>query len=955
VAVTKGGEQIYAGTSTGHLLEFRATMEKEKRAQESAEAISRHSTTSTPHNNSIRLAACKSVGKKPVQGVCVLAEAKKVVVLCGGLVVLLECESMEATPLPSVKAARWVGFNHDGRYPARLMVGMKRKVLLYEVRAGPATPSSLAPAGEVELQDSARAAVWNGAHMVVGSNRNYSHLTYPLSSPRPSEICSFPEDPHKGAPYLASLPRSAEAVLVLDTLGVITDMQGQPTGSSIPFSSRPLSLAQSSPYILAAMADGSVEVYDRGSARLVQRLPLQMLPATELHLADDLAGQCVVAAVQSRLVCLLPVPLEEQVRELLRAKQLDEAAALVESAVKFNGCPVSWIETVRVEAAYLLIFDLEFERAMSFLQQCSAFQPGELFAFFPQFALRWMHVVQPRRYWGLHPPPQDIRSVIHSAIKLKRHRMTSMSLVARAAAPVRLVLTSEQEQAQVQAVLAHATASFAKYMDWARSSRHLERRQEHREGIDTLLAHLYLSAHDVHSLEAMLKLPNSCNVAQLLPVLREAGRHHAAALLLESCGREHEAVAVWAQLVQGECQEAPSDQGEVCAEGARSVGIREAARVLACSGDARTILQHMPMFLADNSDYGLQVLTSERRQVPLPIEELLVLLRRRRDTLRRRFLEHLVASQGVQDADRHTELARCLLEELLESTSSSSAGPSSSNNANNVEDEVARAPQARATLADCAPDAPGGCAEPRRRFQSFLRTSQRYEVETILNDIRGLGLWEEEVILLSKLRDHRGALGVIVLNLRDFSRAETYCSQWHDPGEAQVAYMSLLEMYLNPPDASPPLFKEAMRLLSTQNTFIDPVQVLDSLSADTPLELAVAPLQRILRERMHLRYESQMMRALHKAKYQATSTLLVQARSQQVCMTQERVCRNCHVRLSGRADGQQVQFFAVYPNGCLVCYRCLQLSGEHVCPVTHRDFRISPALSSGEITPTPPT
>lgn len=62
-----GISQIYAGTSTGHLLEFRATMEKEKRAQESAEAISRHSTTSTPHNNSIRLAACKSVGKKPVQ------------------------------------------------------------------------------------------------------------------------------------------------------------------------------------------------------------------------------------------------------------------------------------------------------------------------------------------------------------------------------------------------------------------------------------------------------------------------------------------------------------------------------------------------------------------------------------------------------------------------------------------------------------------------------------------------------------------------------------------------------------------------------------------------------------------------------------------------------------------------------------------------------------------------
>lgn len=53
------------------------------------------------------------------------------------------------------------------------------------------------------------------------------------------------------------------------------------------------------------------------------------------------------------------------------------------------------------------------------------------------------------------------------------------------------------------------------------------------------------------------------------------------------------------------------------------------------------------------------------------------------------------------------------------------------------------------------------------------------------------------------------------------------------------------------------------------------MQVLDSLSADTPLELAVAPLQRILRERMHLRYESQMMRALHKAKYQVIACTAV--------------------------------------------------------------------------------
>lgn len=48
-----------------------------------------------------------------IQGVCVLAEAKKVVVLCGGLVVLLECESMEATPLPSVKVRARITHDAD--------------------------------------------------------------------------------------------------------------------------------------------------------------------------------------------------------------------------------------------------------------------------------------------------------------------------------------------------------------------------------------------------------------------------------------------------------------------------------------------------------------------------------------------------------------------------------------------------------------------------------------------------------------------------------------------------------------------------------------------------------------------------------------------------------------------------------------------------------------------------
>lgn len=62
---------------------------------------------------------------------------------------------------------------------------------------------------------------------------------------------------------------------------------------------------------------------------------------------------------------------------------------------------------------------------------------------------------------------------------------------------------------------------------------------------------------------------------------------------------------------------------------------------------------------------------------------------------------------------------------------------------------------------------------------------------------------------------------------------------------------------------------------------------------------------------------------------------------------QESVCGSCHARLVG-ADGL-APVFAVYPSGLTVCFRCLQRTGEHVCPVTGRDFRARPAAAGGEI------
>jgi len=48
---------------------------------------------------------------------------------------------------------------------------------------------------------------------------------------------------------------------------------------------------------------------------------------------------------------------------------------------------------VRVEAGYLMAFDLEFERAVDCFLKCKTFQPAELFAFFPDYTRKWLRCV----------------------------------------------------------------------------------------------------------------------------------------------------------------------------------------------------------------------------------------------------------------------------------------------------------------------------------------------------------------------------------------------------------------------------------------------------------------------------------------------------------------------------------------------------------------------------------
>ncbi|KAF3948404.1 hypothetical protein CMV_025592 [Castanea mollissima] len=61
----------------------------------------------------------------------------------------------------------------------------------------------------------------------------------------------------------------------------------------------------------------------------------------------------------------------------------------------------------------------------------------------------------------------------------------------------------------------------------------------------------------------------------------------------------------------------------------------------------------------------------------------------------------------------------------------------------------------------------------------------------------------------------------------------------------------LLDMYLDPQDGKEPLFKAAVRLLHNHGESLDPLQVLEKLSPNMPLQLASETILRMFRARLH--------------------------------------------------------------------------------------------------------
>ncbi|XP_057829008.2 vacuolar sorting protein 3 isoform X2 [Cryptomeria japonica] len=673
-------------------------------------------------------------------------------------------------------------------------------------------------------------------------------------------------------PLLKCFHGDRELLLIVDNVGIVVNVSGQPTAGSVVFKVSPDSIGQTGPYVVTAK-NGQVEVYHRKTGFRVQSLSLTV--SGHSVIADDIDGKFVVVATQSKVSCLLKVPVEEQLKELLRKKDYDEAVCLAEECVKegVGSDAKERLSLVHAQAGFQLLFDLQFKEAVDHFLQSEVMQPSEIFPFIMPYPNRWSSMIPRNRYWGLHPPPQHIEQVIEKGLS----NIQRGSLLKKAGITSGIYSVGETippNPSSRSALLESATQNIIRYL---KACRDKSLAPVMKEGVDTLLMYLYRFLGITEEMEQLASSENSCVVEELEALLKESGHLRTLAFLYSSKGLQPQALEIWQVLVQRNLTMPLEGSSFARKKGNESTGFTpdqlaaaaEAAHILEESSDHKLVLKHLAWIIRMDQGLGIKVLTSVKRSRPLPPEEVFSAVDANAVDVHQRYLQWLIEEQGCKDTQFHTSYALLLAKEAIgasksvtqsvtlhEDVAQSMADGMWNEEKKVLNDGFLTAKEVQNPNEESSKQCI--CLSTRNRLQSFLLNSDKYDAEAVLHLIEGSELWPEQAILYKKLGEETSVLQILALKLEDSDAAEQYCAELGRP----EAYMQLLDMYLEPGEGKEPMYKAAVRLLHCHGELLDPLQVLEALSPDMPLQLASETLSRMLRARVHHHRQGQCYQQL---------------------------------------------------------------------------------------------
>lgn len=97
--------------------------------------------------------------------------------------------------------------------------------------------------------------------------------------------------------------------------------------------------------------------------------------------------------LSSQIICYRKLPAEEQIKNLLRKKKINEAICLVEELESEGEITKELLSFVHAQLGFLLLFDLHFEEAVNHFLLSETMQPPEIFPFIMRDPNLWSHLV----------------------------------------------------------------------------------------------------------------------------------------------------------------------------------------------------------------------------------------------------------------------------------------------------------------------------------------------------------------------------------------------------------------------------------------------------------------------------------------------------------------------------------------------------------------------------------
>ncbi|KAL9224802.1 hypothetical protein vseg_000803 [Gypsophila vaccaria] len=826
----------------------------------------------------------------------------------------------------SVRIKEHAGSGSNSSSSSVVAVAMARKLVIIDLSSrgedGQVVSTSCVVLKEMPCVEGVRAMAWVDDSIVLGTRDGYSLMS--CVSGNVTLIFSLPD--MVADPRVKLLSKEEKVLLAVDNAGIIVDSRGQPVGGSLVFRQAPDCVGELSGYVVVA-GDGKVELYHKRTGLCVQTVSVGgTVGGKRCFLADEggSSGKFVAVGVASKVYCYRMVPYEEQLKDLLRKKNFKEAISLVEELEAEGDMSSEMASFVRAQVGFLLLFDLHFKEAVDQFLLSDTMQPSEIFPFVIRDPNRWSLLVPRNRYWGLHPPPAHIEDVVEDgllaiqrAVFLKRAGVdTNIDNQFLLNPPSRTVL------------LESALKNLVRYLQ---ATRDKDLQQPVKEGVDTLLMYLYRSLNCREEMEKLACSLNSCVVEELETLLEESGHLRTLAFLYAKKGMSSNALAIWRVLARNYSSDFDQesvhrhniDDTHLMQVFSKETAAAEASKILEESADQDLILQHLGWISEINEELAVQILTSEKRVYPLPPDNVIAAVDPRKVMILQRFLQWLIEEQDSSDTQYHTLYALSLARSTLDFLEKESS----------VEQVDARNltnPNTHSVTRNSLPE-----NQLRERLQIFLNSSDLYDAEEVLELIEGSDLWLEKAILYRKLGQQTLVLQILALKLEDSEAAEQYCAELGRPD----AYMQLLDMYLDPQNGKEPMFKAAVRLLHNHGESLDPLQVLERLSPDMPLQLASETILRMVRARLHHNLQGKIVHSLSRAVNVDARLARLEERSRFVQINDESLCDSCHARLG-------TKLFAMYPDDTIACYKCFRRQGDSTS-VKGRNFKNDTLIKPG--------